>query len=159
MSNILIREMLPIDYEALVELENLIWNDSNAPVSIHYSSVEEFAKHHDRPQLIALIDGVARGYISYHPPIPLPSNKHVLEFSIGVHPSAQGQGIGRLLIEALTDYAKKNNITKLSLRVMGSNPGAIRFYQSCGFKEQGRLVNEFLINGRYVDDLLMYKLL
>jgi ribosomal protein S18 acetylase RimI-like enzyme len=158
MSYTLIRKMLPTDFEALVELDNLIWNETNAPASIHWSSIEEFAKHHDRDQLVAVIDGIARGYISYKPPIPLPSNHHVLEFSIGIHPIAQGQGIGRKLIEALTDYAKNNNIKKLSLRVMGSNKGAIRFYKSCGFIEQGRLVSEFLIKGKYVDDLLMYKL-
>ena len=159
MSKTLIRKMLPSDFEALMELDNLVWNETNAPASIHWSTVEDFAKHHEREQLVAVVDGIARGYISYHSPIPLPSNKHVLEFSIGIHPVAQGQGIGRHLIEALTEYAKIHNITKLSLRVMASNPGAIRFYKSCGFIEQGRLVNEFFINGSYVDDLLMYKLL
>jgi ribosomal protein S18 acetylase RimI-like enzyme len=151
--------MLPSDFEALTELDNLIWNETNTPSSIHWSTIEEFAKHHERDQFVAVIDGIARGYISYKPPIPLPSNQHVLEFSIGIHPIAQGQGIGRKLVEALTDYAKNNHITKLSLRVMGSNTGAIRFYKSCGFSEQGRLINEFLINGNYVDDFLMYKLI
>jgi ribosomal protein S18 acetylase RimI-like enzyme len=81
----------------------------------------------------------------------------VLELNIAIHPKYQRQGVGRVLMDALLKFAAERGVRKLSLRVLGSNPGAIAFYKSCGFVEQGRLVEEFLINGTYVDDILMWR--
>ena len=158
MITIFIRPIHPSDYEALIELDNLVWNETNSPSSIFWPSLEEFAKSRNRDEFVAVVDGVARGFISYKSPTPLPSNKHVWELSIGVHPIAQGKGIGRLLVKAVEERAKELGIQKLCLRVMATNTEAIRFYKSCGFLEQGRLVKEFCIRGKFVDDLLMYKM-
>ncbi|MNP64326.1 ribosomal-protein-alanine N-acetyltransferase [compost metagenome] len=81
----------------------------------------------------------------------------MLELNIAIHPAYQRQGIGRVLMDALLEQAAGQGVRKLSLRVLASNPGAIAFYQSCGFAEQGRLVDEFWINGAYVDDILMWR--
>ena len=44
---------------------------------------------------------------------------------------------------------------KLSLRVLGDNTVARGLYESCGFAVEGVLRDEFLVDGRYVDDVLM----
>ena len=60
-------------------------------------------------------------------------------------------------MDAVKVVAAERGIRKLSLRVLASNAGAVAFYQSCGFIEQGRLVDEFYLNGQYVDDILMWR--
>ena len=56
---------------------------------------------------------------------------------------------------AASDRARERSALKLSLRVLGTNPGAQRLYESCGFVVEGVLRSEFLIGGELVDDLLM----
>ena len=89
-------------------------------------------------------------------PTPLPSNAHVVEIQgLAVDPAARGRGIGAMLVRAVLDDAEQRHMRKVSLRVMGSNPTAQRLYQRMGFEVQGHLRDEFLINGEYVDDLMM----
>jgi ribosomal protein S18 acetylase RimI-like enzyme len=88
---------------------------------------------------------------------PLPSNQHVADLVMAVHPAFHGQNIGSELIRTAEKHARDKGKTKLSLRVLSSNKKAIRFYKKNGFQEQGRLVGEFYLNGCYVDDLLLYK--
>jgi hypothetical protein len=45
--------------------------------------------------------------------------------------------------------------SKVTLRVLGHNVGARRLYERCGFVPEGVLRGEFLLEGRYVDDVLM----
>ena len=41
--------------------------------------------------------------------------------------------------------------------MLSTNQAAIRLYERHGFAREGTLLEEFLINGRYVDDVLMAK--
>ncbi|WP_027724235.1 GNAT family N-acetyltransferase [Tuberibacillus calidus] len=158
MSTVTIRWMQKEDARDLVELDNLIWNETNAPDPIHWDSVEEYVEHRKgRNQLVAVMDGKIVGYIEFYRPTPLKANRHVFEFNIGVHPDAQGHGVGRRLIEAASREVLALGGKKLALRVMATNTSAIKFYRSLGFVEQGRLVKEFIIEGHEIDDILMYK--
>ncbi|EHL2592084.1 GNAT family N-acetyltransferase, partial [Listeria monocytogenes] len=42
-----------------------------------------------------------------------------------------------------------------ALRVLSINQKAIRFYEKNGFKQEGLLEKEFIIQGEFVDDILM----
>lgn len=160
MTNILIRWMKKSDYEDLAELDNLIWNSSNAPDPIFWESAAEYgARRISRDQLVAVVNNKVIGYASFHHPTPLVFNRHVFEFNIGVHPEAQRLGVGRKLLDTLKEEVRKKGGRKLSLRVLATNPTALEFYKACGFIEQGRLSKEFLIEGKEVDDILMYKMI
>jgi ribosomal protein S18 acetylase RimI-like enzyme len=71
----------------------------------------------------------------------------------------QRQGIGRALVEAAVGEAAARGARRLTLRVLSSNPGARALYESAGFAVEGVLREEFLLEGRYVDDLLMARAL
>jgi RimJ/RimL family protein N-acetyltransferase len=43
--------------------------------------------------------------------------------------------------------------------VLGTNSTARRLYSRCGFVEEGVLRAEFLLDGRYVDEVLMARFL
>jgi RimJ/RimL family protein N-acetyltransferase len=72
-----------------------------------------------------------------------------------VDPAYQGRGAGQALLRAAADEARSRGARKLSLRVLGWNTSARRLYERCGFVVEGVLVREFLIDGEYVDDVLM----
>jgi RimJ/RimL family protein N-acetyltransferase len=63
--------------------------------------------------------------------------------------------VGRALVEAAVVHARGRGASKLTLRVLGSNPGAQALYARCGFVVEGVLVGEFVLDGRPVDDVLM----
>ena len=44
---------------------------------------------------------------------------------------------------------------RLTLRVLAPNTAARGLYEACGFTVEGVLREEFLLEGRYVDDVLM----
>ncbi|GGF95645.1 GNAT family N-acetyltransferase [Paenibacillus aceti] len=145
------------DASALMEIDSLVWNMSTTPAPIRWNSREQYLqKCPPGNQLVADINGTIGGYIGFEYPTTLPCHRHVLDINIAVHPDYQRQGIGGQLIEALKVWAARQGVRKLSLRVLATNPGAIEFYRSCGFTEQGRLIQEFYLNEQYVDDILMY---
>lgn len=145
------------DAGVLMELDALAWSPQSTPGEIKWDSREQYLrKCPPGSQLIAGIGDQICGYLGFDYPTPLPSNQHVYEINIAVHPHYQRLGIGRKLIEAIKQRAAVQEKRKLSLRVLASNSGAIQFYQSCGFIEQGRLIEEFYLNGQYVDDILMW---
>lgn len=147
------------DFQQLIDIDNKVWNKKTTPTIIKWDSLNEFSEQNpEGSQLVAILEERVVGYLGFHHPTPLKTNQHVLEIDIAVDQHYQGKGIGRKLLDELVKMAKDKNIHKLALRVLSSNEGAIDFYKKCGFIEQGRLVKEFLIEGDFVDDLLMYKL-
>lgn len=145
------------DAAALMELDALVWDKDSTPAQIVWTSREQYLqKCPPGSQLVAGIGDEICGYLGFDSPTPLPSNGHVYDLNIAIHPSYQRQGVGRKLMESIKIIAAEQGIRKLSLRVLATNPGAKAFYESCGFLEQGRLVDEFYLDGKYVDDILMW---
>lgn len=54
--------------------------------------------------------------------------------NIGVHPSAQGQGIGSALLNFAEEQARKEGLPKCSLIVGSYNQDALRLYQRHGYE-------------------------
>jgi RimJ/RimL family protein N-acetyltransferase len=68
----------------------------------------------------------------------------------------RGQGYGAEAIRLIQSFVfERLNLNKLELDVHDYNQPAIRCYQKCGFKEEGRLRQIFYINGRYTDMIIM----
>lgn len=145
------------DASELIDLDHVVWQGENTPSVIHWKNREEYLqKCPPGSQLVAGIGDRICGYLGFDNPTPLETNRHVYEINIAVHPDCKRQGIGRKLMEAVKELATDRGVRKLSLRVLSSNPDAYSFYRSCGFIEQGRLVEEFYLNGLYIDDILMW---
>ena len=106
--------------------------------------------------LVAELDGAVAGYVQLGRPTPLPANAHVLEIQgLAVDPRRRGGGVGRALVDAAAREAATRGARRLRLRVLAPNAAARRLYAACGFVEEGILREEFLLAGRYVDDVLM----
>ncbi len=84
------------------------------------------------------------------------SSDHVVTISgIGVDPGRQRRGVGRALMDAAAAEARRRGARRLTLRVFAPNAAARRLYASAGFAVEGVLRGEFLLDGEYVDDVLM----
>lgn len=82
-------------------------------------------------------------------PHPLFSRSAAIE-KVMAHPSARGLGLGRLVVNALTDHARSAGLETLELNVRGNNHGAIQLYEELGFHEWGRRANVVEVgNERY----------
>ena len=106
--------------------------------------------------LVAEVHGVVAGWVKVRSPTPLLSHAHVLEIGgLAVDPTRQGTGVGGRLVEAAVQECRRRGARKVTLRVLGPNTAARRLYDRCGFEAEGVLHEEFLLQGRYVDDVLM----
>jgi ribosomal protein S18 acetylase RimI-like enzyme len=152
-----IRPALAGDDKALAEVDRLTWSSSTTPAPGPPPVRSFFADGTDpHDVLVAEVDLVPVGYVHLGAPTPLPSNRHVLRVNaLAVLPRHQRRGIGRQLLAAAIAHATERGARRLTLRVLTTNPGAQQLYRSLGFQVEGVLKDEFLIEGAYVDDLLM----
>ena len=84
--------------------------------------------------------------------------RHVARLEIMVDADARGQGVGAALMEACIWRAERlPGLRKISLAVFADNHRAIHLYEQFGFQIEGRRVQEYQIDGEWIDDLLMYR--
>ncbi|MHB8448062.1 MAG: GNAT family N-acetyltransferase [Rudaea sp.] len=82
---------------------------------------------------------------------------HVRTLTIVVHPPYTGQGVGKVLMRFLLEWAHANRqVERVELRVRETNAVAIRLYKKCGFTEESRFRRRLqLADGTYLDDIGM----
>jgi RimJ/RimL family protein N-acetyltransferase len=73
-----------------------------------------------------------------------------------VRPGARGTGVGRRLIEAVLELARRR-VELIQLTVVQDNAQARRLYASLGFQDYGLEKNALKHDGRYYDEVLMAK--
>ncbi|OAP40067.1 acetyltransferase [Sinorhizobium glycinis] len=74
-----------------------------------------------------------------------------------VHRSLRGSGVARLLLQTVTEHARREGIRQLELSVSAENVAAIAFYRRERFEAVGRIPGGCIRNGREVDDLIMVR--
>jgi ribosomal protein S18 acetylase RimI-like enzyme len=155
-----VRPARTADQAALTELDAISWSADSGFPSVAGLKGGTFFTAENLPEdhLVAELDGRVVGYIRLKPPTRLPENAHVIQVQgIAVHPGARRHGAGASLLDAAEKQLRERGIRKLSLRVLSTNQVAIRLYERQGFTREGTLLDEFWINGRYVDDVMMAK--
>lgn len=55
----------------------------------------------------------------------------VMLYAIGVRTAARRQGVGRAFVATMLAWMKERSI--IEVWVLGDNPGAVSFYEACGF--------------------------
>src|SRR5215470_3322310 len=148
------------DQAALAELDALAWSaDSGFPSTMPTGTPDvTFFSASNPPEahLVAELDGRVAGYIRLKPPTHLPENGHVMQVQgLAVHPDARRRGVAAGLLDAAEETLRGRGTRKLTLRVLSTNQAAICLYERQGFVREGTLLEEFCINGRYVDDVMM----
>jgi RimJ/RimL family protein N-acetyltransferase len=86
-------------------------------------------------------------------------NHHCAYIVIGIRQNFTGQGVGKGLFEMLEKWAIDHNLHRLELTVMSHNERAIRLYQEMGYQTEGIKRDSLWVNGKYVDEYYMAKIL
>ena len=85
--------------------------------------------------------------------------QHTVYIVAGILKAYRCQGIGTQLFQQLEDWARSNDIIRLELTVECENTLAKRLYDKCGFQVEGLRPKSMKVNGRYVDEYYMGKIL
>jgi RimJ/RimL family protein N-acetyltransferase len=78
---------------------------------------------------------------------------------MGILQSFTGQGIGTMLLGELERWAHQNKIHRLELTAIVHNAAGLALYRKMGFETEGTKRHSLFINGSYVDECYMAKLL
>ncbi|TQR07301.1 GNAT family N-acetyltransferase [Psychrobacillus soli] len=108
--------------------------------------------------LLAIMNGQFAGYVQFTGG-PAPRALHRASVIIGVKQEFSNKGIASSLMLYGEKWAKEAGISKLELNVIKENKRAQRFYEKIGFEHEGSRKNALIINGEFVDEFHMGKLI
>ncbi|WML45439.1 GNAT family N-acetyltransferase [Neobacillus sp. PS3-40] len=86
-------------------------------------------------------------------------NKHSIYLVIGIIAQYRGLGIGTKLFKQLEKWATDHNFHRLELTVVTHNEAGLRLYKKMGFEIEGTKRHSLYIDGKFVDEYYMSKLL
>jgi len=85
--------------------------------------------------------------------------KHAVYIVIGLLKDYRGQGIGTKLFVRLEEWARNRGIHRLELTTVTKNEPGVALYKKMGFEIEGTKRDSLFIDGEYVDEYYMSKLL
>lgn len=108
--------------------------------------------------LFAIMNGQFAGYVLFTGG-PAPRALHRASVVIGVKQEFAQKGIASSLMLHGEKWAKEVGISKLELSVIKENTNAQKLYKKLGFDIEGDRKNALIINGQFVDEFYMGKLI
>jgi phosphinothricin acetyltransferase len=109
--------------------------------------------------LVAVEDGELIGFGSLSPYKDRPAYATSVEDSVYVHQSHQGKGVGRLLLTALVDAAEASGFHAVFARIVGGHEASIGLHAALGFEIVGTEREVGRKFGRWLDVVVMERLL
>ena len=108
--------------------------------------------------MVAVVDGKVAGNGAINGIGAKRKIQHRCSLAIALYKDYWNLGIGRNMIDYLTELAAQVGWTQCDLEVVAENEQAQRLYKKCGFIETGRRHNALRFDdGTYHDEILMYK--
>jgi L-amino acid N-acyltransferase YncA len=159
-----VRPAAAADADAICRIYNQGIEDRLATLETELRTPEErrqwLAGRSDRhPVLMAEQDGVIAGWGSLNPFNARPAYRHVADFSVYVERAWRGKGVGRVLLTRLVELGRELGYHKLVLSAFPFNTAGVALYERLGFRTVGIYREQGLLDGRWVDTIIMEKLL
>ncbi len=112
-----------------------------------------------RAVVVAEDDGELCGFASLSPWRDRPAYATTVEDSVYVHRAHQGKGVGRALLDELLRTATAHGFHACMARIVGGHEASVALHRRCGFESVGteRVVGRKF--GRWLDVVLMERLL
>jgi L-amino acid N-acyltransferase YncA len=104
-------------------------------------------------------DGHVAGFASLSPYRDRPAYSTSVEDSVYVHRDHQGRGVGRLLLADLVERAEQHGFHTMMARIVGGHEASIGLHRALGFTEVGTEREVGRKFGRWLDVVVMQKLL
>ncbi len=105
---------------------------------------------------VAEVDGNVVGVATVEPKGHHIEDRHAGIYANALIPSWRGKGVGSRRMTAMLN-AGPRKFENLYLTVGTDHTSAVRLYRKQGFEECGRLPRSWHRNGRYLDDVLMWR--
>ena len=109
--------------------------------------------------LVAEDNGEVVGFGSLSPYRDRPAYRTTVEDSVYVHRDHQGRGIGTVLLAALVDGATRSGFHAVMARVVGGHTASIALHERLGFEVVGTEREVGRKFGRWLDVVLLQRLL
>ncbi len=110
--------------------------------------------HHSIGRLVARRGDTVVGWAALSPASRRRCYAGVAEVSVYVTSNAQGQGVGRQLLEALIAVSEQHGIWTLQGGTFAENETSLRLQRRCGFREIGRRERIAQLQGVWRDTVL-----
>jgi L-amino acid N-acyltransferase len=148
-------------YNELIDTTTIAWTDR------HQTLAERGAWFADQqrrgfPVLVADDDGEVVGVTAYgdfRDSIHWAGYRHTVELSIHVRGDRRQSGIGRLLMNALVERARNSDVHVMVAGIDADNIDSILFHQRMQFVEVARMPETGRKFGRWLDLVLMQRIL
>ncbi|HVG78549.1 MAG TPA: GNAT family N-acetyltransferase [Patescibacteria group bacterium] len=85
--------------------------------------------------------------------------RFVADFSVYVERGWRGKGVGRALLARLIELGREHGYHKLVLSAFPFNKAGVALYETLGFRTVGIYREQGLLDGQWVDTIIMEKLL
>lgn len=145
------------DCAAIAEIYNhavmhtaAIWNDKTVDTDnrIAWFEARQFAHF---PVLVSEENGVVTGYSSYGDWRAFDGFRHTVEHSVYVHPHHQGKGLGRALLAALIEEARRRGKHVMVAGIEAQNAASLHLHETLGFITTGQMPQVGTKFGRWLD--------
>jgi phosphinothricin acetyltransferase len=117
------------------------------------------ARGERHPVIVAEHEGELVGWGSLNVFNARPAYRFVADFSVYVERAWRGKGVGRVLLTRLVELGRELGYHKLVLSAFPFNTAGVALYERLGFRTVGIYKEQGLLDGRWVDTIIMERLL
>jgi L-amino acid N-acyltransferase YncA len=163
MEEIRLRDATQADVSSICAIHNQGIEDRVATLDVDLHTLAEqrawFNRHGPRhPVIVAEAVGDTVGWASLNQFSARVAYRFVADLSVYIERGWRGKGVGTLLLREIDARARVLGYHKIVLSAFPSNQAGMRLYEKFGFRTVGIYREQGLIDGRWVDTIIMEKL-
>ncbi|MFC3571047.1 GNAT family N-acetyltransferase [Paracoccus simplex] len=145
------------------------WNPLIRETTVTFSSEEKTAeglagmiaarRAAGREFLVAEAGGAVLGLVSYDQFRSGNGYAHCMEHTVILSAAARGRGVGRALMAAVEGHARAGGAHSMIAGVSAENEAAVAFHRAIGYRQVGQVPQAGRKFGRWLDLVLLQKIL